>query len=408
MAKMKLAHLSEAEYRKFWEKSSQRCFMSAPEIAHLHEGVKVFYLGVKRGSRVIAAVLVRGTSRRWGYDYYAPRGPLMDYSDSKLVRFFLSEIKKYLRTQGGYIFRMDPNLMLVERDIDGHIVAGGKNNEQVVAILRQLGFRKSRYIKDVSQVTWQFVLPVKGKTESELLSDMKSSARRRLERALDLGIKIKNLEGDEIKSFYDVLSSTATRKHFRIRDYSYFQKMYQLFSPSGGIEFVSAIINPKEAISKLNTELAVEQDRKPKTAREKKNHTDTIKSLQTRIKNLQSLLGTEDREVVLSSGMFMTSQPEILHLLGGNVSEYLKLDGQYVLQREMICRAVRGGYERYNFYGIPENIDTHPVNYGIYEFKRGFSGHVEQLIGEYELPLATPYYLHKAISRIKSVIKPSQ
>ena len=378
MAKMKLAHLSEAEYRKFWEKSSQRCFMSAPEIAHLHEGVKVFYLGVKRGSRVIAAVLVRGTSRRWGYDYYAPRGPLMDYSDSKLVRFFLSEIKKYLRTQGGYIFRMDPNLMLVERDIDGHIVAGGKNNEQVVAILRQLGFRKSRYIKDVSQV------------------------------ALDLGIKIKNLEGDEIKSFYDVLSSTATRKHFRIRDYSYFQKMYQLFSPSGGIEFVSAIINPKEAISKLNTELAVEQDRKPKTAREKKNHTDTIKSLQTRIKNLQSLLGTEDREVVLSSGMFMTSQPEILHLLGGNVSEYLKLDGQYVLQREMICRAVRGGYERYNFYGIPENIDTHPVNYGIYEFKRGFSGHVEQLIGEYELPLATPYYLHKAISRIKSVIKPSQ
>ncbi len=403
---MKLVHLTETEYRRFWNNSPQKCFMSAPEIAHLHDGARVIYLGVKEGTKIVAAAMIRGTKRRWGYDYYAPRGPLMDYSDSKLVSFFLKGIKKTLQEQGGYIFHMDPNLELVERDIDGKIVPDGKSNEQAVSSLMRLGFHKSLYVKDVSQITWQFVLPVNGRTEAELLADMKPSARRRLERAIDLGITVKNLEFDELQSFYDVLASTAERKHFQIRDLSYFQKMYQLFSPLDEIQFVSAVINPKKSVAKLQAGLATEQTKRPQNAQEKKAHTDAIKSFKTRIANLEKLFpGTKDEDIVLSSGMFMTTQPEILHLLGGNVAEYLKLDGQYVLQREMICRAVRGGYQRYNFYGIPENVDTRPANYGIYEFKRGFSGHVEQLIGEYELPLSSSYYLHEALVRAKRLFK---
>ena len=58
-------------------------------------------------------------------------------------------------------------------------------------------------------------------------------------------------------------------------------------------------------------------------------------------------------------------------------------------------------FDKYNFYGIPAEINTKPKDYGIYEFKRGFNGYVEQLIGEYTLPISMFYYIFKIISKIK-------
>lgn len=400
---MKFTKLTEDEYRKYWESSPMKCFMSAPEISQLHENAKIFYLGVKKGDKVVAAAMIRGTKRRWGYDYYSPRGILLDYTDSKLLEFFIFNIKKFLRREKGYIFRMDPNLELIERDIDGNIVPGGRNNGAIVSSLKKLGFKKSKLIKDVSQVTWQFVLPVENKDEAAILNNMGPHTRHRLNQALDFGIKTKDLRHGELKaSFYDILANTAKRKNFSVRNFEYFEKMFKSFGPIDGIEYVSAVINPKKSLASLSKKLKSIESQKPQNPKEKKIRSDTIKSINGKMKKIrQSFPDAQDEDIVLASGMFMTLHPEILHLFGGNDEKYMKFDGQYVLQWEMIRRAIKGGYARYNFYGIPENINTHPSDYGVYAYKRGFSGHVEELIGEYELPLSWGYYLSKALSIIK-------
>ena len=62
----------------------------------------------------------------------------------------------------------------------------------------------------------------------------------------------------------------------------------------------------------------------------------------------------------------------------------------------MIKYARDNGYKKYNFYGISENFsDEKDPEYGVYKFKKGFNGYVEELIGEYHLPLSLLYYLHK-------------
>ena len=55
----------------------------------------------------------------------------------------------------------------------------------------------------------------------------------------------------------------------------------------------------------------------------------------------------------------------------------------------------------HNFYGIPANINEHPKDYGIYEFKKGFNGYVEELIGEFELPITWHYKLFKLIHKMR-------
>ena len=82
----------------------------------------------------------------------------------------------------------------------------------------------------------------------------------------------------------------------------------------------------------------------------------------------------------------------------GNIEKYLKFNSQYALQWEMIKYAINNGFDKYNFYGIITYDDKNNKDYGIYEFKRGFNGNVEKLIGEYELPISKEYYFIKIIS----------
>ena len=100
--------------------------------------------------------------------------------------------------------------------------------------------------------------------------------------------------------------------------------------------------------------------------------------------------------------MFVMTQPEVVYLSSGNYSKYMMFNSQYLIQWEMIKYAIEHGYKRYNFYGIPDNFDKNDKDYGIYAFKTGFNGCVEQLIGEYVLPTSIFYYVIEMIHKIRS------
>jgi lipid II:glycine glycyltransferase (peptidoglycan interpeptide bridge formation enzyme) len=95
------------------------------------------------------------------------------------------------------------------------------------------------------------------------------------------------------------------------------------------------------------------------------------------------------------------NQPEVIYLSSGNYEEFLKFDSQYLIQWKLIKYGIEHGFKKHNFYGIPANINEHPKDYGIYEFKRGFNGYVEELIGEFELPITWHYNLFKLIHKMK-------
>jgi len=78
----------------------------------------------------------------------------------------------------------------------------------------------------------------------------------------------------------------------------------------------------------------------------------------------------------------------------------MNFNSQYLIQWDMIKYGISQGFTKHNFYGIPANINEKPKDYGIYEFKRGFNGYVEELIGDYELPINWYYYLQKLFSSL--------
>ena len=354
---MKFQEITEKEYRKFWENHPLKTFLSSPEIGKLREksGWKTKYVGVKKEDDLVAATMLVSHIRKFGKEeYYSPRGYLIDFKDKELVSFFTKELKQYVKDNNGYVLRIDPYVIHQERDIDGNIVEGGEDNTETVEQLKQLGFKKVAD-ESLEQVGWMFSLGLEGKDEEQILKEMQSSTRNKIRKAEKYGITMKECTYDDLEDFYQIMEETSKRKGFANRKLSYFQEMYQLFSPKKEVKYLIAELNLKEYIETLekekeekNTKLEKLQDEKNAGAR--KSVEAEIDSLNKRIEEAEETRKETGKDtIVLSGAMFILIKPEIIYLAGGNYEEYMKYDAQYLLQWEMIKYGIENGYKKKGF-----------------------------------------------------------
>lgn len=407
---MKFQEIEENEYRKFWENHPLKTFLSAPEISELRKksNWETYYVGVKKDNKLIAATMLLSHKRHFGKnEFYSPRGYLLDFNDQELVNFFTKELKKFVKEKKGYIFRVDPYLIYKERDIDGNIVEGGVDNSKVVDNLKKLGFKKVPS-KNLEQVSWMFSLDLENKSEEEILKEMKAGTRNKIRKTEKYGIEVNEISYDELDRFQAIMEETSKRKGFSNRKLSYYQDMYKLFHDKEEVKFFITELNLGKYVEGLEEEKKVREDKLNSLTDAKyndgakKNLTNEIESIVRRIDDAKNIIKEKESDVItLSGSMFMLIQPEVIYLSSGNYEEFLKFDSQYLIQWELIKYGIKHNFKKHNFYGIPENINTHPKDYGIYEFKRGFNGYVEELIGEYELPITWHYHLFKLIHKIK-------
>ena len=407
---MQFLEITEKEYRKFWGNHPLKTFLSAPEIGELRKsnGWDVYFVGVKDDNDLVAAAMIVSHKRHFGkYEFYAPRGVLVDYENIELLDYFLKEIKCFVKKHHGYVFRMDPYIIYKERDIDGNIVEGGEDHSDVVSHLESLGFKKVG-ISEMEQVGWMFSLPLEGKSCQQILKEMKPNTRNTIRKTEKIGITVKELGYDELDRFQNIMVETGERKNFSIRSVDYYQKMYELFHDKGEVKYYVTELDLVKYQKKLEEDKKSSEDKLSKLSDakynegQKKNLENEIASYEKRIKEAEAIRKEKNTDVItLSGSMFMIIQPEIIYLSSGNYEEFMKFNSQYLLQWMMIQYGIEHGFKKHNFYGIPANINEHPKDYGIYEFKRGFNGIVEELIGEFEFPITWHYYLIKFIHKIR-------
>ena len=401
--------LTEEEYYNYWNNHPLKTFLSTIEIGKLREknNWKVHYVGIKENNKINGAAMLLSKRKKLNtYEFYSPRGFLIDYNNVKLLNYFTKEIIKYIKKNKGYKLRIDPYIINKERDINGNVKKDGVDNKNIILSLKKLGFKKIP-VKDSEQVTWMFSLDLEGKTEEEIFKEMKPNTRNTIRKVEKSGIKIKELKFNELHKFDNIINSTAERKNFKSRTKKYYEDMYNLFSPKNEIKYFITELNISEYIKNLEKELEekIKKLEEIKSNIKKKNTLkNEINNIENKIKDAKKIREEENNDIItLSGSMFMLIKPEIIYLTSGNYEKYLKFNSQYLLQWELIKYGIKNNFKKHNFYGIPENINKHPDNYGIYEFKKGFNGYVEELIGEYELPINFYYYIFKFIHKLKEV-----
>ncbi len=407
---MKFQEITEKEYQKFWENHPLKTFLSAPEISKLREksGWITYFVGVKENKKIIAATMLLAHKRHFGkYEFYSPRGYLMDFKNKELLTFFTKELKQYIKDKKGYVLRIDPYVIYKQRDIDGNIVEGGEDNSDVVNNLLKLGYKKIAE-ENMEQVGWMFSLNLEGKTIEQIYKEMKPNTRNTIRKAEKFGITVNEISYDELDRFQSIMEETGARKGFHIRNLSYFQEMYKLFHDKNEIKYFITELDLKAYIERLTREKSEKEEKLSSLSDakyndgQKKNLNNEIASINKRIAESNKIRKDTGKDVItLSGSMFMLIQPEVIYLSSGNYEEYMNFNSQYLIQWELIKYGIENGFKKHNFYGIPAHINEHPKDYGIYEFKRGFNGYVEELIGEFALPITWHYKLFDIIHKIK-------
>ena len=406
---MTLKEIDVATFKDYAKKSPYRTFMQTEEIGKLRElnGWTSYYLGLYDNDKIVGATLLVGKKRHFNkYEFYAPRGPLVDYKNEKALKEFLQLLKSFVKKHQGFVLRIDPYVINKERNGKGEVVEGGIDNTKIVEEIKSLGFNLLP-LKEREQVSWMYVLDIKDKKEEDILKNMKPNTRNTIRKTLKNGIEIIELEKKDLKEFYKIMEQTGKRKGFAIRDLSYFENMYDLFKPKEEIKYLITKLDLDKHLELLNKEKEEKEEELTKLSSAKYNDgkrkslNDAINGITKRIKEAESIKKEHGRLITLSGSMFIMTDPEIIYLSSGNYEEFMMYNSQYLIQWEMIKYAIEHNFERYNFYGIPNTFDKTDKDYGIYEFKTGFNGYVEELIGEFAIKTSPIYYLIKLIHKVR-------
>jgi len=409
MYKVKFTELTENEYEQFLNNHPLKSFMQTIEFAKIRikEGFKYYIVGMKQENKILCAtVLFSRKGKLPGYFFNSPRGYLIDYYDVNLIKKIKIEIKKFIKSKGGYILNIEPKLLYKQRDINGNIVVDGVNNEKVIAILESLGYKHNGFCTESDpnkQVRWAFVLDLENKTEEKIFSEFDSKTRNQLKRIEKYGITTRELERSELNIFKEMVENSGMRKNFSSRSLEYYEDMYDIFKPKNYIKYIVAELNVTTYLEFLSNEISSTTEKieklSEKSINQKRELCSYKNSLNDKIKIAKQIYTAKGEKVTLAGGMFMTYGDELVYLFSGSNGEYLFLGGQYLIQWDMIKYALASKYKKYNFYGISGNFSKDNQKRGLYEFKKGFNGEVVEYIGDFDLVISKPLNFIKNIVR---------
>lgn len=294
-------------------------------------------------------------------------------------------------------------------------------NEAIVEQLKKLGYHHDGYLRgnqDDREPNWMFVLDLEGKSEAELLKSFDQQTRWSINKTLKLGIEVKDIKKEEVSSFKEIMEHTAKRRGFEDHDALYYQHLFDCFVDDGKMLALKAELDVKkyeagirkekqraeEELATVLANLAAVANSK-KFTKKKKVVEEELALLEKKQKEIEELKKDGDC-ILLAASTFVLYGDEVIYLYSGAYDHYMRFNAPYALQWYIIRYALAHGYHKYNFYGISGFFEKGQEGYGIYEFKKGFTGNVVELIGDFTYYVSpSKYRIYRALKKLRDSIK---
>ena len=412
--------LTEEEYRQFINNYSSTSFMQTPELAHLKQelGSSTHYVGIIKNSKVIAGSLLLESSTIMGKKiFYAPRGLLVDYHDIKLLNYFTSEIKKYIRSHNGFILTIDPNVIYRVRTSDGEIDSENKADDLAITNLKSLGYKHHGFnlYLDTKQARWCYLLKLDGNYE-EKKKNFSKSTRKNIDFCKKRGLMVREGSISDLEVMSSIFEVTSKRKDFFSRSLEYYQKMYKHMK-----SLMTIYIAYLDADSYYNHTLELLEEAKAnynevldkmdkdmvgiKLINQKENALKQLNKYEKELEKAERFKKENPNGKDIGCLLSLRSGCEYLTLSSGILADYKEFTPKYLMYEHHIKDAYKEGFKYCNFYGITGDFDPNGKYYGMYEFKKGFNGNVIEYIGEFDLKVSNFYCIYKFLKKMKDIIR---
>ena len=359
-------------------------------------------LGVYEGEKLLAVASILIKSLPLGYKmFYIPRGPILDYRDTEVLKFVLQSIKSYARSKKAIFVTFDPSICQSQ-----HLVNQDKTeypeNLVLVETLGQLGVKWSGQTAEMDD-TIQPRIQAKIYKENFGEDKLSKSTKQAIRTARNKGLEVQYGGLELLDSFSELMKKTEKRKDIHLRNEVYYKKLLDNFKEDSYITLTSL------DVSKRLRELE-EQLEKNRVVAEKFSDATKPSKVQENIKEKERL--EEERDFLqgyMNEGKSNIPLAATLSLEFGNTSVnlYAGMDDAFKRYNAPILtwyETARYAFERgmvwQNLGGVENHLDG-----GLYRFKANFNPTIEEYLGEFTMPTHPLYPLLRLALNFRKTLR---
>ncbi|MBQ2695158.1 peptidoglycan bridge formation glycyltransferase FemA/FemB family protein [Candidatus Saccharibacteria bacterium] len=341
---MHFTEIKSTEFTKFEESQPNGNFFQSVNRAKLRNkmGFNTYLVGVKDNKKILSvALIVERAGEAW-----IQIGPIMDYHNTKLLDFFLTEVLNYSQKQNFIKLEIFPPVVYATRNADGSI-ADKPDTSKIFDVFKQHGFTHEGFTVEVENKAnrWMFVKDLTGlKTLRDAELTMNASTRKKLHKT-QRELKIHILKDkSELPEWLTALEDSDKRNGVHTRKVKYYEDLWDAFGDRA---------------------IFVEARRK-------------------------------DNGELVSSEVDIIHPNEIVAFTAGTIEKNKHFNGSTAIKGWNIEECLRRGQTRLNLYGMKGDFSP---NNPLLFFKNGLGGITEEYIGGFCIILNKKKLLKNKIMR---------
>lgn len=290
---------------------------------------------------VAAALILKRTAFRRFSIFYAPKGPLIDWTNESLRKRVLDDLQSFAKKQGAIFLKLDPDVVLGRGVLASVDEVAENSGQAVMSDLKRRGWMDSS-----DQIQFRNTVMVDlSVSEEDILMRMKQKTRYNVRLAEKKGVTLRVGNLTDLPMLYKMYAETSVRDGFVIRDEEYYMTVWKLFMQE-------AVNGPPSAVP---------------------------------------LIAEVDGEAVAAIFLFMFAGRGY-YVYGMSRNAHREKMPTYLLQWAAMKHAKAHGCLTYDLWGAPDVFDESDSMWGVYRFKEGLGGDVVRTLGAYDFAPSKFWY----------------
>ena len=405
---MKIVALSKDEFDAFAYKHKYSTYYqtSAYGDTSKYEGLNTFYIGFVENDTLVGATLFLYKNIYMYYKYaYAPRGFLIDYTDSKLVLNVTKGLIHLLKKQHYVFIKIDPPIICSERDKNGNIIYFSNSINKILDNLKQNGYRHQGFNKYFENYKPRLVAFVNLQDNLKTLySKISNDAKNILMESDRIGVEIAQDNNGNIDALYKFVSMKNKKRKKR-----YYTGLYDNFKNNMDIFFIN--INTDKYLNNMknlydeesirNEEYAnMVQDTsiigiEKQTIIDKKMESDSkLNYYKNELVYATELSKNYPNYLTIGSAFTIKHNKGVDLIIDSYTKEYLKFNPRFVLIWELIKKYKNEGFLYINLNAVVGDFNKEDLGQynTLNNIKLKFNATVMEYIGEFDLVINDHIY----------------
>ena len=347
-------------------------------------------LGVYEGEKLLAVASILIKSLPLGYKmFYIPRGPILDYRNTELLKFVLQSIKSYARSKRAIFVTFDPSICLSQNLINQEKTEYPENLA-IIDSLQQMGVRWSGKTEEMDD-TIQPRIQAKIYKENFKEDKLSKSTKQAIRTAQNKGVEVQFGGTELLEPFSFLMKKTEKRKEIHLRNEVYYKKLLDNFKDKAYITLATLDVSKRSqeleeqlAKNRALEETFTESTRTSKVEAQRRKKERLVEERAF----LQRYLNEEKSNIPLAATLSLEFGNTSVNLYAGMDDAFKRYNAPILTWYETARYAFERGMVWQNLGGVENSL-----NGGLYHFKEKFNPTIEEYLGEFTMPTHPLYPL---------------